>query len=357
MRDSVVKRPVDAYWAITTGALVAMAAVLLGLLASAVGATRLAFDFRDVYLPAAEAVLAGGSPYDPVALGSDLPYVYSPLLAELLVPLTILPVSVASALAALASLAAIWLALAVVGVRDARCYGAVVVWAPGWNAVEMANVSAALALALALLWRHRDAWPRSGFALGVSLALKPILSPLLLWLAVTRRVHAAVLAVGVAGALVLASWSAIGFAGLFGFPERLGEVDFEDSYSLVGMSVALGVDPWVGRVAMIVTGSALLVAAAVLGRRGDEFASFLLATVAALALVPVVWLHYIVLLAVPLAISRPRFALLWLLPIVLWMCPRAGNGDGIQPFVPALVVAALVAGMLVCTSSRGAGPH
>ena len=71
------------------------------------------------------------------------------------------------------------------------------------------------------------------------------------------------------------------------------------------------------------------------------------AIVAALALSPVVWLHYPVLLAVPLGIARPRFAPIWLLPIVLWVCPRAANGDGMQPFIPAIVVAVMLVALLV----------
>ena len=98
---------------------------------------------------------------------------------------------------------------------------------------------------------------------------------------------------------------------------------------------------------MIAGGLGLLLAVVVLGRRGDEVRAFTCAIVAALVLAPVVWLHYLVLLAVPLGISRPRFAPIWLLPIVLWMCPRAGHGDGLQPFVPALVVAALFAVLMV----------
>ena len=90
-----------------------------------------------------------------------------------------------------------------------------------------------------------------------------------------------------------------------------------------------------------------------LARRGDEVGSFACAIAAALAFSPVVWLHYLVLLAVPLGIARPRFSALWLLPIVLWVCPRAGNGDGLQPFLPALVAVVLV-GALVERSSRAA---
>ena len=42
---------------------------------------------------------------------------------------------------------------------------------------------------------------------------------------------------------------------------------------------------------------------------------------ATLALSPIVWLHYLVVLLVPMAIARPRFTPLWLLPILLWTSP------------------------------------
>ena len=71
----------------------------------------------------------------------------------------------------------------------------------------------------------------------------------------------------------------------------------------------------------------------------------------ALVLFPVVWLHYLVVLAVPLAISRPRFSMLWLLPIILWVSPRAGNGDGVETLLPAVVASILVASVV---AERGA---
>ena len=133
--------------------LISLAGMLLAALVGNVGTDRLAFDFNAVYLPAAESVRAGGSPYDSSGL---LPYVYPPVLAELLVPSTYLPEDVSSFLAFVASVAAVMGALAVVGVRDVRCYAAVVIWAPGWNSFEMANVTALLALMAALVWRYRD---------------------------------------------------------------------------------------------------------------------------------------------------------------------------------------------------------
>jgi alpha-1,2-mannosyltransferase len=328
---------------LSTAALVAVAGVLLVALVGAVGADRLAYDFRTGYMPAAELVRTGGSPYDS---SGPLPYVYPPLLAELLVPFTLLPIDAASFVAFLASVAAVFGALALVGVRDARCYAAVVLWAPGWNAFEMGNVTAALTLAAALVWRYRDrGWP-SASALGVSLATKLFFAPLVVWAAATRRARLGRQAVAIAVGLMLVSWAAIGFTDLTSFPNQIREVQFDESYSLVGMAQALGFDPLLGRLAMMLAGAVLLLGVVVLGRRGDEARAFACAIIATLALSPVVWMHYLVLLSVPLAICRPRFSSIWLVPIVLWVCPRAGNGDGVQPFLPALVALLLLAAIL-----------
>ena len=54
------------------------------------------------------------------------------------------------------------------------------------------------------------------------------------------------------------------------------------------------------------------------------------------------WLHYLVVLLVPLAIARPRFSLLWLLPALLWVSPKPGYAEGIQTIFPALAAAILL---------------
>ena len=111
---------------------------------------KLGWDFRVAYLPAAELVAEGRSPY-PADPGDPQPgeltsYHYPPQLAVAITPLTRTSDDVAAVIAVLVSLAALMGALAVLGVRDVRCYAVVVIWAPGWNALEMANVSALLAL-------------------------------------------------------------------------------------------------------------------------------------------------------------------------------------------------------------------
>ncbi len=84
-----------------------------------------------------------------------------------------------------------------------------------------------------------------------------------------------------------------------------------------------------------------------LARAGDERRAFVVAVAAALTLSPILWLHYLALLVVPLGSMRPRFSAIWLLPIVLWVSPKSENGAGLEPFLPALVAAVLVLAMLL----------
>ena len=57
-------------------------------------------------------------------------------------------------------------------------------------------------------------------------------------------------------------------------------------------------------------------------RPNGEAVALVLALCAALAFSPIVWLHYFVLLLVPIALASPRFSLLWLLPIGYIVCAR-----------------------------------
>jgi hypothetical protein len=335
-----------------TASLVVAAGVLVGgavLATFSEGSDRIGWDLRAAYLPAAESVWEGRSPYThPHSLGVELQrqYVYPPQLAIALVPLSWLPADLAVFLVFCASVAGLLGALAVVGVRDVRCYAAVLLWAPTWNALDTLNVSSALALGVALLWRFRTTlWPLAA-TLGAMVSVKLFLWPLVVWVALTRRLVPAAVAVALALGLVLASWAVIGFAGLADYPDLLSRVGEQESYSIAGMADALGAGAGAGRALAGVVGIALLVLAVHRGRRKDSVSALTFAVLACLALSPVVWLHYLTLLIAPLGLARPRFSALWLLPIVLWVSPRSENGEGLEPFLPMVVVVVLV-GMLV----------
>ena len=135
------------------------ATLLAGLVGLSAAEGLLSWDVRFAYLPAAELVLDGESPYpavdDPI-LEDQKGYVYPPQLVLLLVPLTVLPVPVASFLVALGMLALVFATLYVLEIRDLRCYAAAAIWVPTISGVLLGNVSIPLAFALAVVWRYRD---------------------------------------------------------------------------------------------------------------------------------------------------------------------------------------------------------
>jgi len=318
----------------------------------------LAWDVRFAYLPAAEAVLEGESPYpaldDPI-LEEQKGYVYPPQLLLALLPLTPFPVDGVAVLVAIGMLALVGLTLHVLGIRDARCYAAAVLWVPTISGVLLANVSIPLALALAVVWRYRDAvWPPA-VALGLSVSAKLLLWPMLVWMLVTRRLRTIALAVAIGLGVTLAAWATIGFDGLAGYPDllrRLSEIQSEKSYSIMGMAATLGLGETVGQALTLAAGAGLLGGCVVFARRDDEVRSFTCAVAATLALSPIVWLHYLVVLLVPLAIARPRFSAIWLLPVLLWISPKPGYAEGFETFLPGIAAAILLAVLLVRPGPR-----
>lgn len=337
----------------------AVAILVVGALISVFSGSsdHIGWDLRTGYLPAADAVREGVSPYpDPASPELDLKraYVYPPQLAIALVPLSVLPADFATLIVFLLSLTAVVGALALVGVRDVRCYAAVLLWAPTWNALSTLNVSAGLALGVALIWRYRSTlWPLAA-TVGLMVSIKLFAWPLAVWLALTRRHGAAVRAVGIGAAVTFVSWAAIGFAGIGDYRELLSKVEGQENYSIAAMSVELGLGTRLGQVLSALAGLTLLAMAVLRWRRGDQPVSFLFTVVATLVMSPVVWLHYLTLLIAPLGVLRPRFSALWLLPVLLWISPRDENGAGLHPYLPAVFVAVFIVLMLDPWSSRRA---
>jgi alpha-1,2-mannosyltransferase len=318
----------------------------------------LAWDVRFAYLPAAEQVLHGDSPYpaldDPI-LEDQKGYVYPPQLLLLMLPLTALPVDVAAVLVAVGLLVLLGLTLKLLGIRDVRCYAAALLWVPSVSGVLLGNLSIPFAFALAVMWRYRDAvWPPA-WAMGLAVAAKLVMWPMLVWTLLTRRFKVTAWSVAIGILVTLGAWAAIGFDGLTGYPDllrRLSDIQSDRSYSLVGMASTAGLGSVAGNVLTFLVGGGLLVGCALYARRAEEERSFTCAIAATLALSPIVWLHYLVVLLVPMAIARPRFSLLWLLPVLLWVSPRPGYAEGFQTFVPGIAAAIIVCLLLVRPPAR-----
>jgi alpha-1,2-mannosyltransferase len=187
---------------------------------------------------------------------------------------------------------------------------------------------------------------------------KLFLWPLLALFAVGDRRRAALVSVVVAAAAVLASWSLIGFAGLSGYPRLLQELSRIESprgYSPTALGLALGLPREAALALALTAGLPLLVAAVALARRPQSEPSALgCAVAAALALSPVVWLHYLVLLIVPIAAARERLGLVWFVPLLFWISPGTASNGSTWRIVLVLVVGALT---LVLASRPAAEPR
>ena len=212
--------------------------------------------------------------------------------------------------------------------RDWRCYGLLVLWPPILSAIQTGNLTLFLALAAALAWRFRDRPLPSSTSVGITLAAKFFLWPLVVWFAATRRVVTAVLASLIGLALLLLSWAAIGFSGLADYPDlvrRLEDSVGSDSYTAYIVGLDLGLPSIVARGMWLAIGVGLLAAVVVVARRGDERSSFILALAAALALTPIVWLHYFALLLVVVAVAQPRLGVVWFVPLAMVVTPGSGQ--------------------------------
>src|SRR5262249_31473895 len=151
------------------------------------------------------------------------------------------------------------------------------------------------ALAAAVAWRYRDRVVPAAVAVGITLAAKFFLWPLVVWFAATRRIRTAVWACAVGTGLLALSWSIIGFAGFTDYPElvrKLEEKVGDDSYTAYIVGLDLGLPSEVARVLWVGIGLSVLAVVVLVALRGDEKTAFIASIAAALALTPIVWLHY-----------------------------------------------------------------
>jgi hypothetical protein len=320
------------------GAVLILTALLLlaNRLVSAARHDLLAVDFRQTYLPAAEAILHGHSPYPE--------YGYPPLVAFLSLPFAVAPGP--DVFVTVVMLACIPLSLWLFGVRDWRCYAAACLWASVFNAVQTANVTLPILVGAAACWRWRDRPALAGVTGGLTFATKIISWPLALWLAATRRWTAAIGFVLVGAAVTLGLWATLGFSGLDGYIDSLGRLADQEAPNGYTLQ-ALGTDLGLPDAAASALGSMLalvsLAGVVVFGRRGDDPRSFACAMVAVIVASPLIWLHSFALLLAPLAVLRPKLTWVWLLPAVLWfVSPGTGNGATWQTSVTLAVAAIIV---------------
>jgi hypothetical protein len=284
------------------------------------------------------------------------------LLAFLVSPFEALGVDAATVLWTLLSLAAIGTALWLLGVRDWRCYCLTALYPTTRSAVILGTVGPLLLLAVGAAWRWRDRLLAAGAAAGAAVALKLFLWPLAVWFAVLGRLRTALAAVGFALAFVFVPWAAIGFAGIGDYPDllrRLADDEATASYSVEALGVRAHLPETAAVILSLLVTAGLLVLAVLVARdrgrtpRDREVAALTLCLAAALAASPIVWMHYFLLLLVPLALIRPRLSLLWLVPFAYWPLGLAAWPGADAEKLGIALVTTLV--LLAAPLRRGAG--
>jgi Glycosyltransferase family 87 len=303
-------------------------------------------DFA-IFRRAALAVIHGRSPYPhatAAALSHFDKFVYPPVAALLFAPFAALPSEAARVLMFLAGLAAVLGALRLLRVEDWRCYGVAIVSAPVINSLALGALTSFLLLGAALVWRCRDYAAVAALATAFTAVLKLFLWPLAIWLLATRRWRAAALCAAGSAVLLLGGWAVIGFAGLGSYPKLvhlLEQVETPDGYSTIAL---LGLTGAAATAATVVLSLGAVAAIWIAARSADgDRRAFAVAVQASLVATPLLWLHYLLLLYVPIAVYRPRLSGIWFVPLALWVTPMTHSHGTTWRIAFALGVLAVVA--------------
>lgn len=249
--------------------------------------------------------------------GARLPNLNPPLLSVLFAPLASVDV-----LSAYRAMVLVTLALMVgsvvavaeqVGARTGVAMLAVVallVSSPLHGTLALGQIYGLLTALLTTAWlAERRGWHRwSGVALGLLVAMKPSLLPVLAWPLLRRRWDTLGASMATGAAATLVGLLAGGWSATWEWLRLLaakGADPFLDNDSLAGLAVRFGWPAWPG----YLVASVLLAITLVRARRRPEYALWAV-TAAALLLAPIAWNNYLVLLApsVPLLLARGRWS-------------------------------------------------
>jgi hypothetical protein len=176
--------------------------------------------------------------------------------------------------------------------------------------LQLGALSPLLFAGAVFLWRLRERPLALALLAGPVLASKLFLAPLLLWLLVARRYRALTYA-GLSTLTLLALSFALGPIGPLQYLHLLSQLGAHEAragFGLIGALMNVGLRPAAAQAAALALTLALLAAAyAHYRRRSDERVAFCAGIVVSLVLTPVLWSHYLILLAAALmTLGAPR---------------------------------------------------
>jgi hypothetical protein len=313
-------------------------------------------DFRATLDEPAKRILHGLNPYPSAATitHSSFPAVYLPPGMLVVTPLTFLPPTWAWLIWDAIMVAVLSIGLWRCHVRDGRVYALTFLTYPSAAALASGNVSMLLAGFVALAWAYRD---RRGGVVAVagSLAIKPVLWPLPVWLVLTDRAARATRAVILAAAAILVGWALIAFHGLSGYPgllDRDAALQLMNGVFSVHLFVVAGFSSHVAEAIGLVIGSVLVFGS---WKWGDDLDILTSCIATALLSSPIVFVHYLLLLVVPLAIRGPSISWHWFALFGLWPIWNAYTPDYTRPTWTVLVAVAVSTILFLGASGWGAG--
>lgn len=314
----------------------------------------IAFDFHNYYWPAGDRVRHGLTPYvHGPWYPSEVPvgFVYPAPTAVLFAGIAVIPREIGDVLFTALSIAAPLLTLRLLDVRDWRPYAVVLLWAPTIFGFQTANLSLLFTAGVAAMWRYRDNAPVTGVIFGVIVAMKLFLAPVGLFYLATRRFAGLAYAIATTVCLTAVAWLIIGLDEVARYRDTVEDFTHlrEDyGYSLIGFVQSVGESRLLAYAVAGVFATATALACVVMARRGRESAAFVLALGVSLLATPIMWLHYLALLLIPVALRCPRLHVLWALPILFFF-----DGQLVDPSTPQVAFTlTLAAGIVAAALAR-----
>lgn len=303
-------------------------------------------DFSGYYA-AVVRLLHGLGPYQqlPFQLVHVPEFVYPAVAAVVFAPFGVVSLHAGIYIYMMSSVCLMPLTLWLLGVRDWRVYAAVSLWEPFWLGWTGGNVSVQFTFLLAVIWRVRERPPVVGLLTALGISVKPYFWPVLVFLAATRRWRATGWALAWGLAFNLVAWAIVGPAQIVAYVHTTSYLTGEmwrEAYGVMAIGYYLDLGHHAAQALWLcaIVAGAVLVARRALG--GDAVGALAATVVLVLVAAPITWSHYFIMLAVPLAVARPRLSLLWLVPLVMWWCPPAYPAEAWQVALAWLATAGAV---------------
>ncbi|MDC0769002.1 glycosyltransferase 87 family protein [Streptomyces sp. HD] len=328
------------------------------------------FDLRVYYGTIDSWIHHGGRIYDYQVPGTTYGFTYPPFAAVVMLPMALVDLQVAIAVALLLNLAALAFALRVLAGRAWQRYGwygwalavcALALFEPLRDTFSFGQVNILL-LALVLLDRWllatgRERW--AGVGIGLAAAIKLTPAAFIGLLLVARRWRAAAVATAVAAAATaLAAWVAPDASRFYWThamwdTTRVGRLDYVSNQSLQGILARLDVSSravWAVVVLLVLGVWAARTRRAVV--TGDWTAAFALTGLTACLVSPITWVHHLVWLLPSFAvlvraghirIAGTLYAVLCTSVVWLWF----DDASGVDGFLGSNTYAWITLGLLL----------